>query len=234
MKRFTALIAMLALIAIATPTVYATHGLAARVAAAKAARANVRAAQANAAAAAVHHQAQAVQHVQKVVVQRAVVQKATACTSAACAPAVVHHQAAAVVAAPAIVYPPAVQYFVGAPVRLEAAAARYADALELAEFRSWRRSQAGPPTDNRLPPPPGVQAATAGLLAAKCARCHAGADPAGRLVLDGSKRVALRDFERAASMLASRSGPGEMAATLQQLTEAEAGQLLAELLQLAR
>lgn len=209
------LLLLLAVLVVPAPA-HATHRLGARLATAKATR------QACAQSHAAHVKQQVIE---RVVVEKAVVQQAKACV----APAVVVERAA-------LAYPaPAVHYFVGAPLRLGAGtdAASWADYQAYRDFQRLRARESVRAEPQRLPPPPGAEPALAGGLAARCAKCHTGANAAGRLVLDGSQRITLRDLERATSMLRSRRGPDEMRALLQALTDAEAGAILVELFGLA-
>jgi len=187
-------------------------------------------------------QALAVQRAQHHAKAAVVVQKANVCQSAACAPAVVHHSATAAVAYPQAY--PQVQYFVGAPIRLEAAVQKVIATAQRDHITEEERinaavrraleqqSKQSQPEPERLPPPIGAAATVSphSVLAARCAGCHTGARARGGFRVD--QPISATHFSRAAEMLRTRQGPGEMAQTLRDVTTAEAGQIFAALLDL--
>ena len=136
-------------------------------------------------------------------------------------------QVQAVVAQPIYAQPYAVNYFVGAPIRVEAIVQQALRAdpqwQEFQQFKEWQALQAHPAEAT-------PQAVSASLIAAKCASCHSGPKPAKGLVLDGETAVTCE--QKLAAMKAVRDGvmppPNKAAA----LSPEEKGDLLSELLDL--
>lgn len=136
-------------------------------------------------------------------------------------------QVQAVVAQPIYAQPYAVNYFVGAPIRVEAIVQQALRAdpqwQEFQQFKQWQTLRAHEPQATS-------QAVASSLIAANCASCHSGAKPAKGLVLDGETAVTCE--QKLAAMKAVRDGkmpPPNKAAALS--PEAK-GDLLSELLDL--
>lgn len=140
-----------------------------------------------------------------------------------------HIQVQQVLAAP-VIYPQ-VNYFVGAPIRVEAivqqALRNDPEYAAFQQFKLWRQGQPSAlhkPADSIPEPIP------ASLLVAKCGACHGGDAPKKGLVLDGITKLSCQQ----ALLCMQRINAGTMPPKDHpQLTPEEKGDLFQELLGLA-
>lgn len=134
--------------------------------------------------------------------------------------------AQAIVAQP-LVYP-SINYFVGAPVRVEALVTKALEAdPQYAEFQKFRQWQALTQAQRIAEP----ERAIATVLKAKCATCHGGATPKKGLLFDGSAPLTAEQAIQAMRMVqAGKMPPPEKA----KLSAEEAGDVFSELLDLSK
>jgi hypothetical protein len=123
---------------------------------------------------------------------------------------------------------PQVNYFVGAPVRVESLVQKalrddpsYA---EFQRFRQWQSLQHGSTPLERST----ADVPASGLIAAKCATCHSGATPKGGLLLGGGAPLDAETTLKAMRMIQDGKMPPKGG-----LTPDEAGGLFGELLELS-
>lgn len=142
-------------------------------------------------------------------------------------------QVQAVVHQPIYAQPYAVNYFVGAPIRVEALVTQALrsdpDYAEFQKFRQWKSTATG---DVVAPSQP-LTGAPALLIKTKCASCHTGDDAAGGLILDGSVAISDATYRRFSRMyMLGEKVPKKMQPLLSSLKDAEGSAILAELLKM--
>lgn len=138
------------------------------------------------------------------------------------------------VAAP-IVYPQ-VNYFVGAPIRVEAIVQRSLqenpEYAEFQRFRAWkqeleRKPTVGEPLNKPIETIP--QTIPTSLLVARCSQCHSGDNPKGGLLLDGTAELTCDQALRAMKMVQAGKMPPK-----NKLTPEDAGGVFQDLLDLVK
>lgn len=134
-----------------------------------------------------------------------------------------------------------VNYFIGAPIRAEAAIAEALRAdpayQEFVRFKAWKDGTHGQPTPAAKPadplpqptPDPLPAAAEFQAVQTNCAKCHSGATPAGKITIDGVTRLSPADANRAQLAVLEGRMPKKG-----QLTPEARGEVLADLIFLAK
>lgn len=133
-----------------------------------------------------------------------------------------------------LVYPQ-VNYFVGAPIRVEAIVQQALRAdpgyAEYQKFKAWQAGQSQQQAKPEAPmpslpvePQPATQFA---MLTAKCSQCHSGDSPKKGLLLDGTAKLTCEQMAKAMKAIQSGTMPPKA-----KLTPEESGYIFQDLLDL--